>query len=276
MPLAKLKDVSLNYQTAGSGEPLLLIAGLGVDHMCWVYQVPEFQKQFHIITFDNRGIGKSTGSIGPFHIKTMAEDVVQLMNYLDIPRAHILGYSMGGMIAQELAINHPDRVNKLMLCSTFARPDHVVDTVIQGLKDILGDQVHDFMEGQQSGQLFNGLFSSVMQQLFSERYIKENKEVIMGFLKRYLSKLTYGETFLKQIGAIYHHNTLERLPLIQADTLIMTGNADKLAPPFCSELLATHIPHATLQIIPGAEHGFNFEQPTLFNDHILRFLLTSQ
>ena len=273
MPLAKLKDVSLNYNTAGSGEPLLFIAGLGVDHMCWVYQVPEFQKQFHVITFDNRGIGKSTGSMGPFHIKTMAEDAVQLMSYLDIPRAHILGYSMGGMIAQELAINYPGRVNKLMLCSTFARPDHVVDTVIQGLKDILGDQVHDFMEGLHPGHFFDGLFTSVMQQLFSESYIKENKGTIIDFLKRYLSKLTYGETFLKQLGAIYHHNTLERLHLIQADTLIMTGTMDKLAPPSCSEILAMHIPHATIQIIPGAEHGFNFEQPDLFNDHILRFLL---
>jgi pimeloyl-ACP methyl ester carboxylesterase len=273
MPLAKLKEVSLNYYTAGRGEPLLLIAGLGVDHMCWIYQVPEFQQHFSVIIFDNRGIGKSTGSIGPFHISTLAEDTVQLMDYLDIPHAHILGYSMGGMIAQELAINHPTRVNKLMLCSTFARPDHVVDTVIQGLKEILGDQVHDFMEGYHPGEFFNSLFTSIMHQLFSESYIKENKTVIISLLKRYLSKLTYGETFLKQLGAIYHHDTMDRLHLIRADTLVMTGIVDRLAPPSCSELLATHIPHATLQTIPGAEHGFNFEQPDLFNDHILRFLL---
>ena len=102
MPFAKISNIEINYHTVGDGQPLLFIAGLGVDNMCWIYQVPEFQELFKVIVFDNRGIGKSTGSIAPYSIRMMADDAVELLNYLNIEKSHVVGTSMGGMIAQEI------------------------------------------------------------------------------------------------------------------------------------------------------------------------------
>ena len=273
MPLAKIKDVSLNYNVVGKGDPLLLIAGLGVDNMCWVYQIPEFQKHFQVIVFDNRGIGKSTGSIGPFHIRTMADDSVQLLRYLDIEKSHILGYSMGGMIAQELAINYPQKVNKLMLCSTFAKQDMMVDIIINGIKDLVGMQIKEFLELRSHEKTYDRIFNYMAQQIFTEDYIKNNRGIIKEILEKYLSKITYGETLLKQLGAIYRHDTLNRLNMIKAETLVLTGTADKLVSPEYSEIIAENIPNSTLIKVPGAEHGFNFENPDIFNKHIINFLL---
>jgi pimeloyl-ACP methyl ester carboxylesterase len=273
MPLARVKEVSLNYHIAGEGDPLILIAGFGVDNMCFVYQVPEFQKHFQVIVFDNRGIGKSTGSIGLYHIKTMADDTVQLLRYLDIKRSHVLGYSMGGMIAQEIAIRYPESVGKLMLCSTFAKQEMMVDIITNGIKELLGQQIHEFLEFKLPEKTYDKIFNYVAQQIFTEQYIKNNRDLIKGILEKYLSKITYGDTLLKQLGAIYRHDTLKRLNQIKSETLVMTGTADKLVNPECSEILAENIINSKLVKIPNAEHGFNFELPNVFNKNILDFLI---
>jgi len=273
MPLAKIKEVSLNYHTVGKGDPLILIAGFGVDNMCFVYQLQDLQKYFQVIVFDNRGIGKSTGSIGPYHIKTMADDTIQLLHYLDIDRSHILGYSMGGMIAQEIAINYPESVNKLMLCSTFAKQEIMVDIIINGIKDLLGQQIQEFFEFRPPEKAFDKIFNYLAQQIFTEEYVKNNRDLIMEILEKYLSKITYGDTLLKQLGAIYRHDTINKLNRIKAETLVITGTADKLVYPECSEILAENIPNSKLVKILDAEHGFNFELPDVFNKNILNFLL---
>ena len=272
MPFAKINNVEINYHTVGDGQPLLFIAGLGVDNMCWIYQVPEFQELFKVIVFDNRGIGKSTGSIAPYSIRMMADDAVELLKYLNIEKSHIVGTSMGGMIAQEIAINYPNMVDKLVLCSTFAKPQNMVEIIMKGVKDIIGYNALDIFGINPHRLVFEKLFSYLLQQIFSEEFLLENKKLIEETLRKYLSKLTYVETFLKQTGAVYTHNAIDRLNLIKAETLIITGMEDKLVVPECSDVLAEKISRSKLRKIEHAEHGMHFEMPDIINKIVIDFL----
>ena len=272
MPFAKINNVEINYHTVGDGQPLLFIAGLGVDNMCWIYQVPKFQERFKVIVFDNRGIGKSTGSITPYSIRMMADDAAELLKYLNIEKSHIVGTSMGGMIAQEIAINYPDMVDKLVLCSTFAKPQNMVEIIMKGVKDIIGYNALDIFGINPHRLVFEKLFSYLLQQIFSEEFLLENKKLIEETLRKYLSKLTYVETFLKQTGAVYTHNTIDRLNLIKAETLIITGMEDKLVVPECSDILAEEISRSKLRKIEHAEHGMHFEMPDIINKIVIDFL----
>ena len=272
MPFAKINNVEINYHTVGDGQPLLFIAGLGVDNMCWIYQVPKFQEFFKVIVFDNRGIGKSTGSIAPYSIRMMADDAVELLKYLNIEKSHIVGTSMGGMIAQEIAINYPNMVDKLVLCSTFAKPQNMVEIIMKCVKDIIGYNALDIFGINPHRLVFEKLFSYLLQQIFSEEFLLENKKLIEETLRKYLSKLTYVETFLKQTGAVYTHNALDRLNLIEAETLVITGMEDKLVVPECSDILAEKISRSKLRKIEHAEHGMHFEMPDIINKIVIDFL----
>ncbi|MEM3703331.1 MAG: alpha/beta hydrolase, partial [Candidatus Bathyarchaeia archaeon] len=120
MPKIKVNDVNLYYEIRGQGFPFVMITGLGGNIDYWdIRLLDELSKRFKLVLFDNRGSGRSDVSDRQYTIKLLAEDTVGLMNALGIPKAHIFGLSMGGMIAQELALNFPEKVEKLILCSTF-------------------------------------------------------------------------------------------------------------------------------------------------------------
>src|SRR5512143_3933191 len=119
MPKTMINGVGISYDVSGSGDPLVMIMGLGGNRSTWRFQVPVFEKYYRVITFDNRGVGDSDKPKGPYSIRQMADDALGLMDHLGIARSHILGASLGGTIAQELAINYPDRVSKLILACTY-------------------------------------------------------------------------------------------------------------------------------------------------------------
>ena len=133
MPIAKVNGININYMVAGQGEPLVMIAGFSADQSLWKSQLPAFKKQFQMVIFDNRGVGKSDKPQGPYSPKMMSEDTIKLMDYLNIKKAHILGHSMGGLIAQEIAINYPERVMKLILASTWAYQDNDANGVTSAM-----------------------------------------------------------------------------------------------------------------------------------------------
>jgi pimeloyl-ACP methyl ester carboxylesterase len=202
----------------------------------------------------------------------LADDAVELLKYLNIEKSHIAGTSMGGMIAQEIAINYPNMVDKLVLCSTFAKPQNMVEIIMKGVKDIIGYNALDIFGINPHRLVFEKLFSYLLQQIFSEEFLLENNKLIEETLRRYLSKLTYVETFLKQTGAVYTHNTFDRLNLIKAETLIITGMEDKLVVPECSDILAEKISRSKLKKIEHAGHGMHFEMPDVFNRIVIDFL----
>ncbi|MCK5654501.1 MAG: alpha/beta fold hydrolase, partial [Dehalococcoidia bacterium] len=120
MPKAKVNEVNIDYAVHGQGEPLVLIQGLGGPRSGWIFQTRAFGKYYRVITFDNRGVGKSDKPGGSYTVRTMADDTIALLDYLGVDKAHVLGISLGGMIAQEIAINYPERVRKLILACTAA------------------------------------------------------------------------------------------------------------------------------------------------------------
>ena len=120
MPKARVNGISINYSVEGRGEPLFLIMGFSGSKMAWFFQRGAFRKHFQVVTFDNRGVGQSDKPPGPYSMKMFADDTVGLMDHLGIDKAHVLGASMGGMIAQHIALSHPERVRKLVLSCTVA------------------------------------------------------------------------------------------------------------------------------------------------------------
>ena len=136
MPKVRVNGIELHYEESGSGDPLLMIMGFGGDHQAWAFQVPAFAEGYRVITFDNRGAGQSEGPDVAYSTRMMADDAVGLLDVLRIERAHVLGVSMGGMIAQEVALNHPRRVRSLQLHCTYARPDQYMLALMEAWRSI--------------------------------------------------------------------------------------------------------------------------------------------
>jgi len=275
MPRKLVNNIKLSYHTIGSGVPIVFIAGLGMDHMCWLYQIPDFQQHFQLVLPDNRGMGQSTGSDDQYTTALMADDVAGLLTQLRIDNAHIIGSSMGGMIAQEFALRHPEMVNKLLLCSTFAKHPEMITYLKQGLNQLGNRKKNDLSDLHADSFTFGPVYDFFLKQVFDETYFKMHESMITNTLQRFIQQDLFVETFLKQLHAIFHHDTLNQLSQITADTLVLTGNNDRLVPTNCTKILAEKIPNATLSVIDGATHVFHIEQPELFN-HIIHLFLQNK
>lgn len=270
MPFAWLRNFRMYYEVHGEGEPLLLIMGLGVDSSGWLFQIPAFRKHYKVITFDNRGCGKTDKPPGPYTTREMAEDTVSLLDFLEVESANVLGISMGGMVAQELAIRHPSRCRKLILACTYARPDDEVRRILsEGIKKIVGKEL-PLSEIDPSLIDAMTIVDFMLPLTLSKNFIDSNREAINAWISTLLKNVSVSG-FLAQVQATQSHDTVERLHLIKSPTLVITGDSDKLVPPSCSTLLAEKIPGAKLLIMEGP-HGFNFENRKRFNEEILRFL----
>jgi 3-oxoadipate enol-lactonase len=276
MSTAKVGDIELYYEEHGSGDPLLLIMGLGADSTAWLFQVPEFSKRYRTITFDNRGVGRSAKPPGPYSIHQMADDAAALLDVLGIARTHVVGVSMGGMIAQELALRHPRRVRGLVLACTYPEPDADVERQRQFSVQQFGGKITAGGEMQLDLNALDPMrfFQHILPTVFNPEFIERELPKLMPLLT---SALQYGfsfEALLGQVAAVMSHRATDRLHQIKSPTLVITGDADRLVPPANSDLLAKHIPGAKLVKIGGGSHGFNFETPDVFNREVLNFLTT--
>ena len=278
MPTTHIGSIDMFYEEHGSGDPLLLVMGFATDSTAWLLQVPEFAKRYRTIVFDNRGVGRSSKPAGPYTIHEMADEAVGLLDHLGIERTHVLGLSMGGMIAQELTLRHPERVRKLVLAATYPEPDADVE------------RTRLFMLGQMGGSISTDgalqidlkaidpllLFQHLLPLVFNPEFINTQLPRLMQLFG---GALQYGfsmEAIVGQMDALVGHKATDRLHGITAPTLVLTGDADRLIPPANSDVLAKYIPGATLVKIPGGSHGFNIEQPELFNRTVLQFLASDR
>jgi 3-oxoadipate enol-lactonase len=274
MSIAKIDSIELYYEEHGSGDPLLLIMGLAADSMAWLFQVPDFSKHYRTIVFDNRGVGRSSKPPGPYSIHQMADDTAGLLEVLGIARAHVVGVSMGGMIAQELVLRHPRRVRSLVLGCTYPEPDADIERQREfslqqfGGKVVASGEMQIDLSALDPMSFFQHLLPNVFNQQFIDHELPKLMQLFAGALQYGFSM----EAILGQVAAVMSHKATERLHQIKVPTLVITGDADRLVPPANSEILAQHIPGARLVKIPGGSHGFNFETPDIFNREVLSFL----
>ena len=257
MPIVKINNISVSYEVQGKGNPLVLIAGLGGGKSGWRYHSKFLKKYYQVITFDNRGAGESEKPKGPYSIKQMADDTVALMDHLGIRQAHILGVSMGGTVAQEVAINYPERTLKLILGCTYASHD-----ATNGRTPEWDNAINAFIK--------NGTTPSITLVLNKPLYR------ILGFflVKRQYSGMNESAKagFAAQSEAAIKHNTLDRLPFIKAPTLVLVGTGDKAIRPSSSRTLARLIPNAKLVEINNGSHGFSMENRGKFSQEVFNFL----
>lgn len=276
MSTAHVNGIDLYYEEQGSGDPLLLIMGLAADSVAWMFQRDAFAARYRTILFDNRGVGRSSKPEGPYTIPLMADDAAGLLDALDVARAHVVGISMGGMIAQELALRHPQRVRGLVLGCTYAKPDaNVTGTFEESLAHFGG---HKGPNGEIEVDLSHldplAFIQRLLPLTFTPQFMMTQLPTLMQV---FAGALQYGfdlRAIMAQVQATQAHDTVDRLGQIAAPTLVITGDADLLIPPSNSDLLAARIPGARLQKIAGGSHAFNFETPDVFNAAVLEFLDT--
>ena len=274
MSTARIGEIELYYEDHGSGEPLLLIMGLAADSQAWMFQIPAFAEHLRTIAFDNRGVGRSSKPVGPYTIHQMADEAAALLDHLEIPSAHVVGVSMGGMIAQELALRHPEKVRRMVLACTYPEPDHDIEeqrrfTVGQmGGKVSAAGKIEIDVSAVDPLSFLQQMLPAVFNQSFIESELPKLMQVFSGALQYGFSM----EAILGQVAAVMGHKATDRLHGIASPTLVITGDADRLISPANSDILAREIPNARLVKIPGGSHGFNFETPEVFNREVLGFL----
>jgi len=262
MPYTDAPGFRMYYEEHGSGFPLLLINGLGSDHLEWLHQVPAFEARFRVLVFDNRGTGRTDVPPGPYTTAQMADDAAALLGALGIPRAHVLGVSLGGMIAQEVALRHPDRVGCLVLGCTgpggalSLRPSPEAMAAFALAK----------------GEDPEAELRRMLPFLYSDACIRERPEEIERFVRRRLDHPTPPEGYQAQLVAAVTHDASSRLGEIRARTLVITGDADRLVNWENSLRIAGRIPGAALVVLPGAPHRLFAETADAFNREVLSFL----
>ena len=262
MPKVRVNGIELNYVEVGSGEALLLIMGFGGDHLAWAFQTSVFAQSYRVIAFDNRGAGQSDVPDVPYSARMMADDAVGLLDHLKIERAHVLGVSMGGMIAQEVALNHPRRVRSLQLHCTMARADRYMQALIENW-----GVVRRKVTAEEWMRI-------VALWLFSPTTYVERPEFVEAIIQTGIANphpftLT---GFLRQGDAVRTHDTLDRLGKLAVPTLVSVADDDILVPARFSRELAGAVPGAALKTIDGAGHCYFWERADIFNSMCLEFL----
>ncbi len=258
MPIVRSGDADIAYDITGQGEPLLMIMGFLSDSRMWMLQTLEFSKQYACITFDNRGVGKSSSPPGPYTMEQMAADAIAVLDDAGIDRAHVLGISMGGAIAQHVALKGPERIRSLTLAATWCHPNEWLTR--------LGEM------GQMASEFNREAFTrSVLLWLFTSKLVIEQPDVLQTIEQLILAEPPQPETFKSQIAAVHGHDTRDQLAQIEAPTMVMVARRDFMVPPELGENVHKAIPGSRFEALDGG-HAFSAENAAEFNRVILEFL----
>jgi len=262
MPKVKVSDIEMYYECAGEGVPVVLVTGYGADLFAWALQVPELSQNHSVYTVDNRGVGSTDKPDGPYTIKMMADDLAGLFKAADIEKAHLVGHSMGGMISQQFALDHPELLRSLTLASTTCRVPRGADLMLLLWTDILE-------------KLGNEAFvNNVIGWCFTFDYVEKQYDALMMMRQMMLNHLDdqplLPGPFRSQCAAATSFDLADRIGNIKVPTMVLVGKEDILTPPKFSEEIANRIPGAFLNIIEGG-HAYNQEVPSAFNDALLKF-----
>ncbi len=268
MPTTQVGSHTVYYDDLGPdlgrGHPVLFLTGLGATRQGWWKQIEPFSRKYRVINMDNRDAGDSALGTAPYTIADMAEDSAGLIENLDLGRTHVIGISMGGMIAQELAIRHPELVDRPVLVSTaaggpegvLARPE--TTALLMLTEDSLETRVRR-------------IFTAIAGEGYMAAHPEDLEQMVQYALDKPMSDESYG----RQLAACMLHlqgGTAGRLAQIAAPTLVIHGDDDPLIPCPNGQYLAAHIKNARLVTFPGVGHLPIVESPDKFNREVMNFL----
>lgn len=268
MPIVDVNGIKLYYEThAPSGPvqdrtPLVLIMGLGLNSLSWKKNIADLSVHRTVITFDNRGTGRSSKPDQPYSLAQMADDTAALLDALHIQRAHVFGFSLGSLIAQELALNYTHRVKSLILGASTAgsfrhavSPPGIIDTMLK----------RGWVDPGQAAEM-------IIPVIYSREFILNEAEQIAADTNMRLVYPTPPYAYRRQLMAAMFHDTYDRLDQLPMPTLLITGSEDVLVVPENSSRLAQRIPYSQLVVLPGAGHYFTSEQPQATCEVVNTFL----
>ena len=251
----------LYWETTGGGDPVLLVMGLGLSGGAWWRTVPVLARRLRVITFDHRGVGATRAFSYAYTTEAMADDAASVLDELGIDRAHVYGISLGGMVAQQLALRHPGRVRSLVLGATHAggpraaRPDLEVMTFLRRRQRMSSE------EAARASVPFN----------YGPRCRAEHPERIEEDISQRLAHPFPEQAYRAQMFAAALHNTYGRLPRIDVPSLVVHGRHDRMIPVANAHLIADRIPHAHLRVLEGSGHLYPTEEPEV-DEAIATFL----
>ncbi|MEX2514426.1 MAG: alpha/beta hydrolase [Cyclobacteriaceae bacterium] len=264
MPTIKTNGINLYYEERGKGEPLLLIMGITAPGSVWEKHVEEWQKSFRCILVDNRGVGLSDKPPGPYSSAQMADDCAGLLQHLQYSQVSVAGVSMGSIIAQQLAIRHPERVKSMVLMCPWARCDNTAKDIFEHMVDC-------------KARLRPEEFSRYVQLLIFSKLSFDDPEIYKNMLEDRIQAAMDGNPqpligLEGQAAACINHNVLDQLPLIQQKVLVVGGEDDRFTPSWMSREVANAIPNASLHLYERSGHAFHWENLEDFNKKVMDWL----
>ena len=266
MQNADVNGIKIAYDIRGSGPPLVLIMGYRLNSRAWPLNFVEvLAKRFQVVIFDNRGTGASDKPTSGYDISNMARDVCGLLDHLEIPRVNVLGYSMGGAIAQEFTRQFPGRVASLVLCATMcggARAIYASPPVVRVMRELDGLKPEEIAR-------------QIWKVTYAPGYLEKHRELAEDQMRREIAAPTPLHAADLQFQAFAEFDCSNSLPNIQIPTLVMTGDLDQLVSPKNSGIIASLIPGAHLIVIPGCGHRMMWEATNECVEIVTDFLATS-
>ena len=255
-----VNGVSLNYDEWGKGHPLLLLMGFGDGLHAWANQVPAFAEKFRTIALDHRGSGESEAPRGGYSIPQFADDAIGLMDRLGVERAHVLGYSMGGRVGQDMAARYPDRVSALVLAASAARANALNVYSLRASAWLYETY------GPEAAAAFGPLIS------FTHAWFEDRLDSLTEALGEPVYEPMPMHAYRGHVEAIENHDSTPILGRIAAPTLVLMGDAEWLNPMADARVMLDGIPGATLRVLEHGGHGFLWEIPEAFNRAVIDFL----
>jgi len=250
MQHANVNGIEIAYGARGCGPPLVLIMGYRLSSLAWPLDfIDALAERFTVVLYDNRGTGSSAKPTFGYDIANMARDLGGLLDHLEIPRAHILGYSMGGAIAQEFVRQFPDRVLRLVLCATMCggpRAMYASPSVVRVMREL---------DGLKPEEIARRIWCVT----YSPGYLENHRKLAEDQMRREIAAPTPLHAADLQYQAFAEFDCSETLPRVKAPTLVLTGDLDELMSPQNSRLIAGLIPRASLIVIPGCGHRVMWE-----------------
>ncbi len=264
MPLCQLSSTSLYYVERGQGEPIVFLQGLAGDCLSWMGQLKHFGREYRCIAVENRDVGQSAYAAGAYATADIAVDVAEILGQLRAEPAHVVGVSMGGMVAQELAVARPELVRSIVLVNTLACSDEWFQGTLAAFELI-----------RRHVPSTASFFEAILPWWVSHRFFEDSGRV--SWLKWLLAQAPYDQRvdgFARQIDACRRHDARSRLGRVACPVLIVNGEDDRIMPVRYADELQALIPHAQRRTLSGIGHALPVEDPGQFNAVVRQFLTT--